>query len=248
MKIACISDIHGMYNKVVWPRADLLIMAGDICPNHSRMKSSDATMQGVWLESAFVPMCQKLIDLGMYSNIVVVPGNHDRVFQAHTQLCREALGEVPNLTLLIDEGTIIDGKFIWGSPWTPWFHGKHWAFNFPDHKVNPARARAHARNCWELIPSKTDILVTHGPPFSVLDTTERDGFDAGCPTLAEEVFKRVKPQLHVFGHIHEGYGQLERDGIRFVNAACSRATPGNYETWKTLSKEKQVNKVQVIEL
>jgi len=31
--------------------------------------------------------------------------------------------------------------------------------------------------------------------------------------------QRRKPKMHLVGHIHGGAGELERDGIRFVNAA-----------------------------
>lgn len=46
---------------------------------------------------------------------------------------------------------------------------------------------------------QTDILITHGPPKNHLD------LGLGCPHLLREVW-RVKPRLHVFGHIHWGAG------------------------------------------
>ncbi|KAF7348583.1 hypothetical protein MVEN_01375900 [Mycena venus] len=53
---------------------------------------------------------------------------------------------------------------------------------------------------------KTDILLTHGPPHDVLDVIngarKKRG---GCPALAARVPK-LKPRLHVFGHIHEARG------------------------------------------
>ena len=61
------------------------------------------------------------------------------------------------------------------------------------------------------IPSETDILITHGPPRNILDGDENLDKDDlkryGCPFLNSQVFDRVKPMFHVFGHIHEGYGQ-----------------------------------------
>lgn len=58
---------------------------------------------------------------------------------------------------------------------------------------------------WDLIPNSTDVLVTHGPPYMILDRN-LEGLFTGCQQLREAVVDRVKPRLYVFGHIHEGYG------------------------------------------
>ena len=58
-----------------------------------------------------------------------------------------------------------------------------------------------------MIPLDTDVLITHGPPFGILDRCYDDQ-RVGCEELLKAV-KRVKPKLHVFGHIHENYGLLE---------------------------------------
>lgn len=50
------------------------------------------------------------------------------------------------------------------------------------------------------------------------------------------MFDRIKPRLHIFGHIHEGYGQVEVNGIKFVNASVVNAA------------YKPVNKAIVIDL
>jgi len=56
---------------------------------------------------------------------------------------------------------------------------------------------------WEMIPSDTDILVTHTPPIGYGDLC-CTGVRAGCVELLSTVQNRVKPKYHVFGHIHEG--------------------------------------------
>ena len=66
------------------------------------------------------------------------------------------------------------------------------------------------------------MLITHGPPTGVLDMT-RDNGSVGCPKL-REALGRVRPKLHVFGHIHETHGQqlLQESGTLCVNASiCS---------------------------
>ena len=54
-----------------------------------------------------------------------------------------------------------------------------------------------------MIPSDTDILVTHTPPVGHGDLC-CSGVRAGCVELLTTVQNRVKPKYHVFGHIHEG--------------------------------------------
>jgi Icc-related predicted phosphoesterase len=42
--------------------------------------------------------------------------------------------------------------------------------------------------------------------------------NTGCEELRQRV-EIIRPKLHVFGHIHCGYGQTEQFGVRFVNAS-----------------------------
>ncbi len=62
-----------------------------------------------------------------------------------------------------------------------------------------------------------DVLITHGPPANILDLTISHQH-AGCAELLKCI-KQIKPRLHVFGHIHEGYGREEQDSTIFVNAS-----------------------------
>ncbi|MCD4802081.1 MAG: hypothetical protein K8R16_03970 [Anaerolineales bacterium] len=41
---------------------------------------------------------------------------------------------------------------------------------------------------------------------------------AGCQDLLD-VVKRIKPAIHIFGHIHEDYGINAIDGTTFINAS-----------------------------
>ena len=68
-----------------------------------------------------------------------------------------------------------------------------------------------------MIPEDTNILVTHGPAFGLLDKTFREEV-VGCKDLLEKI-KKVQPQFHIAGHIHEAYGQVEKDGTNFINAS-----------------------------
>lgn len=61
------------------------------------------------------------------------------------------------------------------------------------------------------------ISDTHDPPKGILDQTQR-GETVGCVDLLE-IVEKIKPKVHLFGHIHEAYGQLEQEGVHYVNAS-----------------------------
>ncbi len=48
-----------------------------------------------------------------------------------------------------------------------------------------------------------DVLLTHGPPANHGGLIRWDNSDVGCEELYEAA-KRIKPKVHVFGHVHEG--------------------------------------------
>ena len=67
------------------------------------------------------------------------------------------------------------------------------------------------------IDSKKLIIITHDPPYDILDMSYF-GSNAGMPDL-RDVIERLKPAMHVFGHIHESAGVVKHKGTLFVNAA-----------------------------
>jgi predicted phosphodiesterase len=189
MRIVCLSDTHDLHRDLDVPEGDLLLHAGD-----STMLGTPQQIESfdAWL--ATQPHRHK----------VVIAGNHDWGFQRTPARAR---GLLRHATYLEDEAVTVDGLRIWGSPWQPWFYD--WAFNL--------QRGAEIAAKWALIPAGIDVLVTHGPPLGILDRTSR-GDEAGCADLLAAV-QRVRPRLHVFGHIHEAYGTVLRDGTRFVNAS-----------------------------
>lgn len=194
MRIVCVSDTHGLARGVAVPDGDVLVHAGDLSGNGA---PEEIAAEADWLRS--LPHRKK----------VVIAGNHDFAFQVEAAETRVLLAD---LEYLEDSEAVVGGLRFWGSPWQPWFFD--WAFNLA--RGPEIRAR------WDLIPAGIDVLVTHGPPAGVLDRTAA-GADVGCADLLDAV-RRVRPRLHVFGHIHEGYGRFERDGTTFVNAStCDRA-------------------------
>lgn len=97
---------------------------------------------------------------------------------------------------------------LYVSPYTPEFQG--WAFAYERHvdRFNPGdRVEAPVPD-WPGV----DLMVTHGPPVGVLDQVA-GGESVGCEHLGRAV-QRCRPRVHVFGHIHEGWGagRMKWDG------------------------------------
>lgn len=191
MKIVCISDIHGFYEGIRVPDGDVLVVAGDFLGQGRYV--SEVVHFNDWLGT--LPHKHK----------IVVAGNHELVFEAEPSSCIAAL---TNAHYLEDSGLTIDGVKFWGSPWQPEFCD--WAFNLP----RQGEALDHA---WSLIPVDIDVLITHGPPWGVLDRV-KDSAPLGCELLAARVLQ-VRPKVHIFGHIHYSAGEAFKDGVHFVNAA-----------------------------
>ena len=188
MRIALISDTHGLHRQREVPSGDLLIHAGDFT-FYSKPPSIVSDFNA-WLGS--LPHRHK----------VVIPGNHEFILEEPRNR-----GAITNAILLVDSGVEIERLKIWGSPVTPFYGG---AFG----KSRPGDRKSH----WARIPEGLDILITHGPPFAILDHGGSAERREGCPQLLEAVF-RALPRVHVFGHIHAGYGTLRTTDTFFVNAS-----------------------------
>ncbi|MFZ2886262.1 MAG: metallophosphoesterase family protein, partial [Minisyncoccia bacterium] len=139
---------------------------------------------------------------------VIIAGNHDWCFDNINRKRVEKDCKNLGITYLRDEEVVIDGVRFYGSPWQPRFFD--WAFNVDR---GPKLAEI-----WAKIPDDTQVLITHGPPRGIGDPTYRDG-RVGCEDLLVRVKQLPKLLVHVFGHIHLGYGGHREHGIKFVNAS-----------------------------
>lgn len=72
--------------------------------------------------------------------------------------------------------------------------------------------------------SQTDLLVSHCPPFGILDKSAF-GANIGNEDLRKQV-EIINPRYHLFGHIHEAYGVYKTSRTNFVNGAV---VDENYE-------------------
>lgn len=200
-KFIFISDTHNQHRVMHIPDGDVLIHAGDFTTTGSEREVEEFN---AWLGT--LPHTYK----------IVVPGNHDLVFEDNPGLARAIMTNADHV--LIHEECMVYGVKVFGSPWTPWFHD--WAFNYKP---------VDAEKVWSAVPNDTKVLVTHGPPFDRHDKVGRGlQQNVGCPKLRERV-ETVKPLVHVFGHIHEGHGSSLVDGTHFINASMldMKYRPGN---------------------
>ena len=185
-----ISDTHGRYECLPpLPAGDILIHAGDLT-SHGRLKD----LEEVNRFFASQPHAHK----------IAIAGNLDFCCEG----AREHVKRIFTAAQYLEaESVELCGLHIYGSPWTPRF--LNLAFNLD--RGAPLAA------VWAKIPADVDVLVTHTPPHGILDRTSR-GIEAGCEELKLRVIE-LTPKLHVFGHIHEAYGQIRTHATLFVNAA-----------------------------
>jgi Icc-related predicted phosphoesterase len=178
MKLCVISDTHRQHWNIKVPKCDLFIFAGDAEIN-GLLPLHDFND---WLGTIKAPL-----------GCVVVGGNHDSELERIGK--KECKRLLTNCVYLENEFVEIGGLKIWGSPFSPFFN--NWSFMRHDNDL---------KEIWASIPLETEILITHCPPFGILDQVLPRDDSQGSRTLKDSV-KEIHPYLHLFGHIHEGYGR-----------------------------------------
>jgi Icc-related predicted phosphoesterase len=208
VKIDCtlISDLHGF--KPELPGGDLLIVAGDLT-------ARDEPDEYIYFRDWLVKQ--------NYRRRIVIAGNHDNKLELDYTFGATLFLEIADY--LCDSGTEFEGLKIWGSPWSHRFIGmypKCTAFTYFDETW-------YYDKILSKIPHDTDILVTHTPAYGILDKTF-DGRHVGSTSL-RKCFFRVRPRLHVCGHIHE-------QGGRTVDLVTSKVVNASYvnEHYKPVNK------------
>jgi Icc-related predicted phosphoesterase len=198
MIVYAAADFHGQLPAVP-EDAELLLIAGDVCPDFRGADGARLDKQGFmqsrWLDTVFRDWLSPIS-----VPVVSIWGNHDFVGE-HPDL-------IPDLpwTLLEDSTTCANGVYIYGTPWVPGL--PYWAF-FGRQEALEARA--------ELIPVGCDVLMTHGPPYGYGDLipggtpkqVEKygniDGMHVGDRSLVPAI-ERARPAITICGHIHEARG------------------------------------------
>lgn len=208
MNLVVLADTHGKHSSLSVPDGDILVHAGDF------------TERGTFAE---VHDFARWWDDQPHDHKIIVAGNHERKLERGCVKRPDILRTLRDVsTYLEDGGCTIDGIEFYGSPWTPTFND--WAFQADEDQLDERFGR---------IPSSTDVLVTHGPPRGILDRayvarrargmvggrrTRVRTRSVGSTALKDRV-RSVEPEYHVFGHIHEQYGETTHGSTRFINAS-----------------------------
>ena len=197
MNIVAISDTHSMHNTLTdctpskMPEADTFIFAGDMC---GRSTSNEISNFISWVER--LP----------YKNKIIVAGNHDIPLEYKDHGIKKQCADI-GIHYLQDESVEIEGITFYGSPYTPMFYD--WAFMKYDEELIPI---------WDKIPQETNVLITHGPPYRILDRNTRGEF-CGSVSLFRKIKKLSNLKHHIFGHIHEDYGTEKNNNVIHHNVS-----------------------------
>lgn len=153
--------------------------------------SGDFTMSGS--EQEAIDFLNWFCDLP-YAHKIFICGNHDDCLYGASIEGLDA-----NVHYLCNSGVEIEGVKFYGVPM------------FMGDCITDRQSKNIAR-----IPLETDVLITHGPAYGILDFDE--GINYGDKLLLSKVME-VKPMLHLFGHIHARQGVKTEHGITFSNGA-----------------------------
>ena len=156
--------------------------------------SGDATVTGNYKEVTDFFVWFSKLD---YKYKIFVAGNHDTCLHRGNFI---QCSLPANFFFLCNSGVTIKGVKFWGLP------NKY--FTKDDEKGSFPQMLSE-------IPTDTDILITHRPPYGILDKTYNS---QGCIYLLQAVLK-ISPRYHLFGHIHEAYGIDKLNETTFVNAS-----------------------------
>ena len=154
--------------------------------------SGDASFAGS--DSEVLDFLNWFCDLN-YKHKIFVAGNHDDC------LYGEQIEGLPdNCYYLSHSGVEIENIKFWG---VPLFMGD----TLQEGRIEQIMAQ---------IPENTDVLISHSPPYGILDFD--DNINYGCPDLLKAV-ERINPRYHLFGHIHASHGIKKIGQTTFVNSA-----------------------------
>lgn len=222
MKLVIISDSHNLHDELDLPVGDVLIHCGDYSYSG---QDNEVISFLTWMQEQTKKY--RLV-IGGHGNHELGPYEDREHFnELKTVFAPDVIW--PHMRVFTDPVTSLNFFF---SPYVTTINGR-WAFEASSSEYQEIVKR---------IPDYVDILISHGPPFNILDTFVRHSIDwdsqqndyahtsrefkIGSKVLAERI-KEIEPKLVCFGHCHENGGQtVEIDGTIYVNGAVLNE---NYE-------------------
>lgn len=211
-KIVSFADSHTFHMDLDIEDGDILIFAGDM--------TMAGDLDGILEFNEWIGTLPHPIK-------IVIAGNHDTYLETHKKNGFNGKKMITNAIYLDEELINIHGINIYGSPYTPSFANMRKGLSFYKERG------IELKELWDEIPKETDILLTHGPPYGILDQAydgSPKGFSVGDKMLLKRVME-IKPKYHIYGHIHEANGIFETGksqpygGCTFINASV---VDGNY--------------------
>ncbi|KAI4637945.1 hypothetical protein J4E83_000763 [Alternaria metachromatica] len=211
VRFLILSDTHGAELPETLPPCDVLLHCGDLTENGTPESISAALQTLGKVEAKLKLVIAGNHDISLDKPYWISQGGTDAdAERAEALVSSESSSEASlNGITFLKEGThtfklACGATFkIYASPYTPLYGAS--AFQYPSNedRFNPLGTPPWAKNVGtetSTIPNDVDIVMTHGPPKYILDTTSDDE-SAGCEHLRRAI-ARVQPRLHCFGHIH----------------------------------------------
>lgn len=220
MKFLAVSDLHGNLPEIK-TGFDLLMIPGDICPDMYGISYSQID----WFNNNFIPWVNSLPFNNIWSKLILIPGNHDSLFNglvSKAQILEWELKTNNHLKILIHDmyefeypvNDGIDTLLIFGTPYCKKFGS--WDFMIEDSVLDKKYSQ---------IPKGIDILLSHDSPNiekigAVLDESSRFYNPlAGNSILAEHIW-RIKPKIFHSGHMHSGnHNFILKGGVWLANVS-----------------------------
>ena len=215
-RLVIVSDSHNKHNELILPQGTILIHCGD-GTYHGEVAETINWL--VWLQ----------LQTHKYQAVLSIFGNHEIYVSQNVDEFRELRSiyapDVKWLTMNSWKDPVSGLKF-YGCPYVNFING-HWVWEATESEMEELVKK---------IPNDIDVLISHGPPYGILDNFYRkraiDDLTARFGIRFEEIelkvgskallkrIQEIRPSVVCFGHIHEnGNTKLEIDGITYINAA-----------------------------
>ena len=184
LRFVCMSDTHNKIQRLKIPDGDVFVHCGDAV-NHL------TSARDLLVFNQFVGTLPHRFKL-------FISGNHCISLDPNRPDLSQNL--LNNMMYIQDQLVDIEGVKVYGTPWRPkrgCFYRSE-AFGYDVHHIREDK--------WSFIPESIDLLLSHCPPYSIRDYSIRHGDRVGCSALLDEIVTRVKPRIHLFGHVHDCHG------------------------------------------
>lgn len=190
MKIALLSDIHGFLPEIAKDSVDLVLIAGDVCPDFKYISH-----QRRWLHLGFYHWLDNI------PPSLFIGGNHD--------FALDSLGS--------DRPEYLDNSFIkaldymiYGFQYTIC---PGWAFEKSDEKIQELLLTPPEK--LDILMCHNPPFLA-GDRLAA--NNRQAGHHIGSNSIRDYIIKH-SPKLAIFGHIHEGYGYYKINDTVCINCA-----------------------------